>query len=100
MVGKAQRTVVQLCAMFETAIGTQQTKHLYNIFTMVKDNGPTLYKCYTNVLCLLGSGFIVNIFVCYHCQLFYRLPDFCTNYLNYCDFILHKTNYTAHPRHC
>ena len=29
------------------------TKHLYNICTML-DVGPTLYKCYTNVLCLLG----------------------------------------------
>ena len=33
------------------------TKHLYNICTMldnVEDVGPTLYKCYTTVLCLLG----------------------------------------------
>ena len=35
------------------------TKHLYNIYTMldqrhVFDVGPTLYKCDTNALCLLG----------------------------------------------
>ena len=33
------------------------TKHLYNICTMlanVGDVGSTLYECYTNVLCLLG----------------------------------------------
>ena len=33
------------------------TKHWYNICTMlddVEDVGPTLYKCYTTILCLLG----------------------------------------------
>ena len=25
-------------------------------WTNVEDVGPTLYKCYTNVLCLLGCG--------------------------------------------
>ena len=33
------------------------TKHLYDFmqcWTIVEDVGPTLYKCYTNVLCLLG----------------------------------------------
>ena len=33
------------------------TKHLYDFmqcWTNVEDVGPTLYKCYTNVLCLLG----------------------------------------------
>ena len=35
-------------------------KHLYNICTMwinVEDVGPTLYRCYTNVLCLLESHY-------------------------------------------
>ena len=35
------------------------TKHLYNICTMlanVEDVGLTLYKCCTNVLCLLGNN--------------------------------------------
>ena len=32
-----------------------QSKHFYNINANVFDVGPTLYKCYTNVLCLLGS---------------------------------------------
>ena len=34
------------------------TKHLYIIYTMLGQRRtvePTLYKCYTNVLCLLGS---------------------------------------------
>ena len=34
------------------------TNHLYSFCTMleqVKDVGPTLYKCYTSVLCLLGK---------------------------------------------
>ena len=33
------------------------TTHLYDFiqcWTNVEDVGPTLYKCYTNVLCLLG----------------------------------------------
>ena len=37
------------------------TKHLYNTCTMltnVEDVGPTLYKCYTNVLCLLDDDHI------------------------------------------
>ena len=37
---------------------TQQTQHICITFiqcwTNVEDFGPTLYKCYTNVLCLLG----------------------------------------------
>ena len=35
---------------------TLNTKHLYNIYIMLdqrRDVGPTLYKCYTNVLSLL-----------------------------------------------
>ena len=35
------------------------TKHLYNIYTTsanVFDFGSTLYKCYANVLCLLGNS--------------------------------------------
>ena len=31
------------------------TKHLYNILYNVFDVGPTLHKCYINVLCLLGK---------------------------------------------
>ena len=27
-----------------------------NYWSNIEDVGPTLYKCYTNVLCLLGSG--------------------------------------------
>ena len=38
----------------------QQTKNicitLIQCWTNVFDVGPTLYKCYTNVLCLLGEG--------------------------------------------
>ena len=35
------------------------TKHLYDFmqcWTNVENVGPTLYKCYTNVLCLLGAA--------------------------------------------
>ena len=38
---------------------TRQTQNIFITFiqcwTNVEDVGPTLYKCYTNVLCLLGS---------------------------------------------
>ena len=30
------------------------TKKMHNIYTMLVDVGPTYYKCYTDVLCLLG----------------------------------------------
>ena len=30
-----------------------------------EDVGPTLYKCYTNVLCLLGKSFDINMLLCY-----------------------------------
>ena len=37
---------------------SQQTQNIYITFVQrrpnVSDVGPTLYKCYTNVLCLLG----------------------------------------------
>ena len=42
-------------------------KHLYDFmqcWTNVEDVGPTLYKCYTNVLCLLGRGLSLK-----HCRL-------------------------------
>ena len=32
------------------------TKHLHNIFAMLGQRGPTLHKCYTNVLRLLRMG--------------------------------------------
>ena len=36
------------------------TKHFYNIDRMMDHVGPTLNKCYTNVLCLLGCIFVVH----------------------------------------
>ena len=30
----------------------ENTKHLHNIYSI--GVGPTLYKCYTDILCLLG----------------------------------------------
>ena len=40
---------------------SQQTQHICITFvqywTNAEDVGPTLYKCYTNVLCLLGERF-------------------------------------------
>ena len=42
----------------ELSGATQQTQDICVTFvqcwTNVEDVGPTLYKCYTNVLCLLG----------------------------------------------
>ena len=45
------------------------TKHLYDFiqcWTNVEDVGPTLYKCFTNVLCLLGR----RTFSKKHCTFF------------------------------
>ena len=40
------------------------TKHLYTIYTMLKDFGPTLYTCYIHVVCLLGARvFMTQILV-------------------------------------
>ena len=52
--------------MVETPGGDSpvNTKHLYNIYTTtakVIEVGPTLYKCYTNVFCLLGHGFTFDV---------------------------------------
>ena len=44
------------------------TTHLYDFvqcWTNVEDVGPTLYKCYTNVLCLLGRRtFSQKLYIC------------------------------------
>ena len=44
------------------------TTHLYDFvqcWTNVEDVGPTLYKCYTNVLCLLGRRtFSQTLYIC------------------------------------
>ena len=43
-----------------TTEGPANTKHLHNIYTTSAQRlrrWPTLYKCYTNVLCLLGGIF-------------------------------------------
>ena len=47
----AQQTQHHVCPV--------STRHLYDFmqcWTNVEDVGPTLYKCYTNVLCLLGGS--------------------------------------------
>ena len=38
---------------------------VYNIqcWTKVEDIGPTLYKCYTNVLCLLGMIWRLGLYM-------------------------------------
>ena len=50
-------TCVKRCGM--GLPGSRQTQNICITFmqcwTNVEDVGPTLYKCYTNVLCLLGS---------------------------------------------
>ena len=64
--GTEPRTLAWKAAVLTTTLGpppcsekkSVNTKHLYDFiqcWTNVEDVGPTLYKCYTNVLCLLGS---------------------------------------------
>ena len=46
-----ERGYLPLCEV----AGTPQTQNMYmQCRTKVEDVGPTLYKCYTNVLCLMG----------------------------------------------
>ena len=56
--------------MGRVIVTNQQTRNICIIFvqcwTNVEDVGPTLYKCYTNVLCLLGRDNIVWPGVCTH----------------------------------
>ena len=56
------RNITPLCQVGQRGVGEGgypvNTKHLYvfmQCWTNVEDVGPTFYKCYTNVLCLLGS---------------------------------------------
>ena len=50
--------IVTASQMYGPAHTSQQTQNICITFaqcrTNVEDVGPTLYKCYTNVLCLLG----------------------------------------------
>ena len=43
---------------------TQQTQNIFATFIQRRPNtfdaGPTLYKCYANVWCLLGSDFVIS----------------------------------------
>ena len=72
MLGRCRRqranikTTVGECLVFAgmhnriiPAMITQQTQNICILFIQDRPNvfdvGPTLYKCYTNVLCLLGS---------------------------------------------
>ena len=49
---------------------TPFVSHLYNV---VFDAGPTFYKCYTNVLCLLTHGYIYSgQYSLYWCRCQYR----------------------------
>ena len=47
----------------------QQTQNICITFVQRRPNvfdvGSTLYKCYTNVLCLLGRNCIINTVLCY-----------------------------------
>ena len=56
---------------------SQQTKNICITFIQrrlnVFDVGPTLYKCYTNILCLLWCAFNWNIIRIYFCL----FPDIC-----------------------
>ena len=48
--------IVEIC--FPIFTNPVNTKHLYNIYTTYPTFIPTLYKCYTNVLFLLGNGLV------------------------------------------
>ena len=52
------QVLLGLCPSFSVSIATQQTQTICRTFVQRRPNvfdvGPTLYKCYTNVLCLLG----------------------------------------------
>ena len=52
----------QCCLIIRNrTVGTQQTQNICIICVQrwpnIFDVGPTLYKCYTNVLCVLGKDF-------------------------------------------
>ena len=57
--------------VFAELRSTQQTQSICITFVQcVEDVGPALYKCYTNVLCLLGIAAGPNeYFVCDHLQI-------------------------------
>ena len=54
----------KLCSDQVLFANTQQTQNTCITFVQCQPNvfdvGPTLYKCYTNVLCLLGKVFKNN----------------------------------------
>ena len=53
--GFRSKLVFNLCKVVCFRSFPAKTKHLYNIYTTSAQRlRPTLYKCYTNVLCLLG----------------------------------------------
>ena len=43
------------------------------MWTNVEDVGPTLYKCYTNVLCFLGTAAVYNDIMCIFLYLFLNI---------------------------
>ena len=77
------------CIMFPV-----NTKHLYDFiqcWTNVEDVGPTLYKCYTIVLCLLGPTRNVT-------KLVYQLRAFPANVKrDECDEIVSQSCFKVGP---
>ena len=55
---ETEKTEVSMLDFNKATCNDNNPKHLYNIYTIfgtnVEDVGPTLYKCYKNVLCLPG----------------------------------------------
>ena len=52
-VQRCTNVIQMLCVYWD--MPAQQTQHVHNVWTNVEAVGPTLHKCYTNVLCLLGT---------------------------------------------
>ena len=82
--------------VFAELRSTQQTQSICITFVQcVEDVGSALYKCYTNVLCLLGIAAGPNeYFVCDHlqsfatiCERLRRLATICDRFVTVCDHL-------------
>ena len=87
-----QYTFVQ-CVCVLLVHNPVNTKHLYNIYTML-DQRPTLYKCYTNALCLLGCARVIlsvrsaKYFFQYFKRLQFTIDVIATNTRSYVDLMV------------
>ena len=76
-------------------IVTQQTQNIYAMLNNVKVVGPILYKCYTNVLCLLGRLVLFCVMTTQSCVIQARLYA-----AMFCDIGVLNTPYTEHCVGC